>query len=72
MIILITLVPFTTGLVGRFPESKLAALIYVSIVFLWTLCFQFLDTSILKNNPTATRGEVMFPIPRLIIFGVFS
>ncbi|WP_201330962.1 TMEM175 family protein, partial [Lactobacillus nasalidis] len=48
-----SLVPFATGLIGSNPASALAAGIYVAIIFLWTLTFQFLDLAILKANPAA-------------------
>lgn len=69
---LLTLVPFGTGVFGRYPNSNLAAFLYVGIVFLWTFSFQFLDASIVKNNPTAQKDEVMHPMARLILFGGFG
>lgn len=67
-----TLVPFGTGLIGRFSQSSLAAVIYVMMVFLWTLTFQFLDWSIVKDNPAAEKDEVMYPVARLILFGGYD
>jgi hypothetical protein len=68
---LLTLVPFGTGILGRYPDSSLAAVVYVGIVFLWTLSFQFLDASITKSNPSAEKDEVMYPAARVILFGGF-
>jgi uncharacterized membrane protein len=69
---LLTLVPFGTGVLGRYPDSRLAAAIYVGIVFLWTFSFQFLDASIVRNNPSAEKDEVMYPAARAILFGGFA
>lgn len=69
---LLTLVPFGTGVFGRYPDSRLAAQVYVGIVFLWTLSFQFLDASIVRNNPSAEKDEVMYPVSRVIMFGGFA
>jgi uncharacterized membrane protein len=69
---LLTMVPFGTGVFGRYPDSRLAAAIYVGIVFLWTLSFQFLDASIVRNNPSAEKDEVMYPVARAILFGGFA
>lgn len=68
----VSLVPFGTGLVGRYPESKMAAVIYVGIVFCWTLTFQFLDASIIKSNPDTPKDEVMYPFSRVVMFGGFA
>ncbi|MGM9906112.1 TMEM175 family protein, partial [Lactobacillus sp.] len=67
-----SLVPFATSLIGNNPESALAAGIYVGVVFLWTLTFQFLDGAILKANPDAEKDEVMTMPGRVIIFGGFA
>ncbi|MGN0254490.1 MAG: TMEM175 family protein [Chordicoccus sp.] len=69
---LLTLVPFGTGVLGRYPDSRLAAVIYVGIVFLWTFSFQFLDASITRSNPSAKKDEVRYPAARGILFGGFA
>lgn len=69
---LVSLVPFGTGLIGRYPESRVAAVVYVGIVFFWTLTFQFLDASIIKSNPDAPKDEVMYPFARTVMFGGFA
>lgn len=67
-----TLVPFGTGMIGKYPHSKLAAVIYVLIIFLWILTFQFLDLSIIASNPGAKNDEVMAPVSRVTIFGGYA
>lgn len=67
-----TLVPFGTGLLGRYPGSRISAFVYVAVVFLWTFTFQFLDASIVADNPGAEKDEVMHPASRAIIFGGFA
>lgn len=68
----ISLVPFGTGVLGRFPELRIAAGIYVGIVFLWTFTFQFLDAAIIRSNPSAEKDEVMYPFSRAVLFGGFA
>lgn len=67
-----TLVPFGTGLLGRYPGSRISAFVYVAVVFLWTFTFQFLDASIIADNPGAEKDEVMHPASRVILFGGFA
>lgn len=66
-----TLVPFGTGMIGRFPQSSLAAITYIMPIFAWTLTFQFLDWSIVKDNPGAEKDEVRYPLARTILFGSY-
>lgn len=69
---LLTLIPFGTGMLGRYLDSSLAAIIYVGIVFLWTFSFQFLDASITRSDPSAEKDEVRYPVARVILFGGFA
>ena len=40
-------------------------------IFAWTLTFQFLDWSIVKDNPGAEKDEVRYPLTRTILFGSY-
>lgn len=48
---LISMVSTVTGMVGRNPNSTHAELLYILLLFLWTLAFQVLDTLIVRANP---------------------
>ena len=65
----ITLIPFTTALVGNAPDETLSEAIYVVSLILWVLSFQFLDIAITKANPTAAKDEVRDNRARLLLFG---
>ena len=65
----ITLIPFTTALVGNGPNETLAEAIYVISLILWTASFQFLDISITKANTTAPKDEMRDNKNRLLLFG---
>ena len=65
----ITLIPFTTALVGNGPSETLAEAIYVISLILWTASFQFLDIAITKVNPQAPKDEVRDNKSRLLLFG---
>lgn len=65
----ITLIPFTTALVGNAPAETLSEAIYVISLILWVLSFQFLDISITKANPAAPKDEVRDNRARLLLFG---
>ena len=65
----ITLIPFTTALVGNGPNETLAEAIYVISLILWTASFQFLDIAITKANPEAPKDEVRDNKTRLLLFG---
>ena len=68
-IFFLTLLPFATGLIGNYPETPIAGMIYVLTVFLWTLTFQVLDIYIIKSNPDVVSDESMKTTNRVIIFG---
>lgn len=65
----ITLIPFTTALVGNDPYNTLSESVYVIVLILWVLSFQFLDISITEANPHAPKDEVRETKNRLVMFG---
>lgn len=65
----ITLIPFTTALVGNDPHNPLSESIYVLVLILWVLSFQLLDISITKANPDAPKDEVRGTRNRILLFG---
>lgn len=65
----ITLIPFTTALVGNAPGETLSEAIYVISLILWITSFQFLDIAITNANPTAPKDEVRNNKTRMILFG---
>jgi len=71
-LLLVSLIPFATGLIGRHPDSSIAAVVYVLVVGSWTLSFQFLDIAVTKANPDAPKDEVRAPVARVILFGGYA
>ncbi|MBQ8017937.1 MAG: DUF1211 domain-containing protein [Methanobrevibacter sp.] len=67
----ITLVPFVTGLIGNDPNSLLSTSLYIIVISLWTLTFQFLDKAIVDCNPGAERDEVRHNTQRILLFGSY-
>ena len=65
----ITLIPFTTALVGNAPGETLSEALYVISLILWVFAFQILDISITKANPDAPKDEVRDNKARLLLFG---
>lgn len=65
----ITLIPFTTALVGNAHGETLSEAIYVVSLILWITSFQLLDIAITKANPLAPKDEVRDNKTRLILFG---
>ena len=65
----ITLIPFTTALVGNAPSETLTEAIYVVSLILWISSFQFLDIAITKANPLAPKDEGRDNTARLVLFG---
>ncbi len=68
-LLLISLVPFSTGLMGKFPNSTLAANIYVLVILFWTLSFQFVDIAITNANPNTIPDETRGNLERALMFG---
>lgn len=68
----ITLVPFVTGLIGNAPNDTLATVLYILVIFLWSFTFQFLDKSIVNDNPDAEKDEIRTNSQRLILFGSYA
>ncbi|WP_407379116.1 TMEM175 family protein [Methanobrevibacter sp.] len=66
---LVTLIPFSTALVGNAPNNVLSEVIYVIVLLLWVLSFQFLDIAITKANPDVPKDEVRDNKVRLLMFG---
>lgn len=65
----ITLIPFTTALVGNAPAQTMAEAIYVVSLILWISSFQLLDIAITSANPLAPKDEGHDNTARLILFG---
>lgn len=68
-IFLITLVPFTTGFVGKYPNSRFPELLYILTIALWSLSFQFLDGVITRLNKGVERDIVRTIRIRVTLFG---
>ena len=65
----ITLIPFTTALVGNAPDETLTEAIYTISLLLWISSFQILDIAITNVNPDAPKDEVRDNHARLLLFG---
>lgn len=57
----LTLIPFTTRWVGAAPDKTVPELFYTLDLFLWSLSFQLMDHSILRDNPDAAADETDSP-----------
>ena len=68
----LTLVPFTTAWVGNAPEASAPRVLYTLNMFLWALCFQWMDYQIRKDNPDAVRDSSNQLIDRAIMYGGFA
>ncbi|CIY69096.1 membrane protein [Streptococcus pneumoniae] len=47
----LTLVPFATSWVGKYPNDTLPELLYAVVLLLWSVMYQILDNQIVKDNP---------------------
>lgn len=51
----LTLVPFATAWVGRHADKTLPEVCYLVVLLLWSITFQLMDESVLKDNPGIDR-----------------
>lgn len=65
----LTLVPFTTNWVGSEPNKLLPEFLYVLNILLWTIMFQVMDNSIVKDNPGVAKDETNNFKYRSILYG---
>ena len=65
----VTLIPFTTALVGNAPYETITEAIYAISLLLWVSSFQIMDITITNANPSAPKDEVRDKRMRLLLFG---
>ena len=68
----VSIIPFATALTGRYPASKIASVVYVVAVSLWTLSFQFLDAAVTKANPGMEGDHARRKPSRNILFVCYA
>jgi uncharacterized membrane protein len=64
-----TLVPFNTRWIGEAPDSLLPELLYVLDLALWSVLFQIMDFSVLKDNPAARPDSTNQKHFRFLLYG---
>ena len=67
-LVIATLIPFATKLKGSFPNSNLAAIIYVLLLIFWFISIQLLDWIVVKTDPKCQKDEISNTTPRLLVF----
>lgn len=65
----LTLVPFTTNWVGSKPNDLLPECLYLLNILLWTIMYQVMDNSIVKDNPGVAKDETNNFRYRFILYG---
>ncbi|MCI1987509.1 MAG: TMEM175 family protein [Lactobacillus sp.] len=53
----LTLVPVTTAWVGKHANQTLPEVCYLAVLLLWSIAFQLMDESVLKDNPGLPRDS---------------
>ena len=53
-----SLVPFVTKLKNTFPNSRFAAIEYITILVLWLLSMEILDKIAVNSNPNIKKDEI--------------
>lgn len=76
----LTLSPFVTEWIGKYPHSLLPAISYTIVFFMWSISYNLLANSLLKNNKNTVyervlendnRSKISIIINILIFIGVF-
>ena len=67
-IFFLTLVPFTTGWVGKAPHSIVPAFVYPLNLLLWNLAFHLLSYRLRKDNPDVESIPRGFTVNRVIMY----
>ncbi|GAA2970442.1 TMEM175 family protein [Lentilactobacillus parakefiri] len=65
----LTLAPFTTAWIGKFPNDTLPEFIYALVLLLWSVTFQIMDIQIRHDNPTAQKDRTSLFQFRLVLYG---
>lgn len=66
---MLTLVPFVTAWVGEHAEQTLPEIGYITVLLLWSIAFQFMDESILRDNPGLQHDNANQPAIRWWLYG---
>lgn len=67
-IFFLTLVPFATAWVGKYPHETAPELFYMLIQLCWTISFHLMDVQILKDNPAAEKDVSTQRYMRVILY----
>lgn len=72
-LLILTLVPFTTGWVGK-AAGRIAAprVVYSLNILLWALAFSWLEHQVVKENPDVPWDNPSRAVDRRIMYGGFS
>lgn len=72
-LLILTLVPFTTGWVGK-AAGRMAAprVVYSLNILLWALAFSWLEHQVVKENPDVPWDNPSRAVDRRIMYGGFS
>lgn len=54
---MMTLVPATTAWVGQHADKTLPEICYLAVLLMWSIAFQLMDESILRDNPGLPRDR---------------
>lgn len=65
----LTLVPFSTAWVGQHVADTLPEVVYLVVLLLWSVTFQLMDMSIMKDNPNIVRDISNQFSTRLLLYG---
>lgn len=68
---ILTLVPFATRWVGEHPNETLPEFLYILILLLWSLMFQFMDNQIMKDYPDVQADVTNSKVIRIPLYGGF-
>ncbi|MFD1431468.1 TMEM175 family protein [Lacticaseibacillus yichunensis] len=65
----LTLVPASTAWVGQHADKTLPEVVYLGVLLLWSLAFQLMDESVIKDNPGISRDVSNNVAARLWLYG---
>ena len=65
----LTLVPFTTAWVGENTYDVLPEILYVTVLFFWSLAFQLMDNQIVHDNPEIKKDSSNNITNRTVLYG---
>lgn len=66
---MLTLVPATTAWVGEHADQTLPEVCYLTVLLLWSVAFQLMDQSILRDNPGIPRDRTTRASARWWLYG---